>query len=130
MNPLHVLLLTDDAGLAKGFSDALADHAAIADVEAVRPDARMSLNGAPDVVIVDDGHGEPAGLAMPPEEMYPDSLVLQLRDGQNGAERDVECHFRSREFGYVRREDLEEVAPVIVALAGLSRVAGRNAAGR
>jgi hypothetical protein len=126
VNPLHVLLLTDDAGLAKGFSDAFADHAEFADVEAVRPDdARVPFTEAPDVVIVDDGHGQPRGLGMPPEEMYPDSLVLQLRDG---AEGDVEGHFRSREFGYVRREDLEEVAPVIVALAGLSRVAGRNAA--
>ena len=129
MNPLHVLLVTDDVGLAKGLSDALADHAGIADVEAVPPaHARRDANGSPDVVIVDDGHRRPQGV--PPEELYPDSIVLRVRDGaDNGADGDVEGHFRSQQLGYVRREDLEEVAPVIVALAGLSRVAAGNGAG-
>jgi hypothetical protein len=102
----------------------------MAEVEAVRPDdVRKPSDSGPDVVIVDDESRRRRANGAPPEELYPDSLVLRLRDdAYDAAGAEVEGHFRSREHGYVRREDLEEIAPVIVALAGLSRAAGRKAA--
>ncbi len=121
MNPLHVLLLTDDPRLAKGFSDALAEHSELADVEAVRPDAGLgSLAADPDLILV-DGEG-------PAEEKgrYADSVVLRVRsEGEDG--HDMQLHSHRREHGYVRREDLEEIAPVIVAVAGLARATSKRA---
>ena len=101
----------------------------MADVESVRPDEARAMGDAPDVVILDDENRQRASAGAPPEEMYPDSLVLRLReDAGGGGEAEVEGHFRRRGHGYVRREDLEKIAPVIVALAGLSRPAGKNGA--
>ena len=121
MDPLHVLLVTDDPGLAKGFSEALAEHSQLADVEAVRPDASLDASSTEaDLIILDSG-------ARPGErELSPDSLILRVRD--EGEERDdLRLHSYLQEHGYVRREDLAEIAPVIVALAGLSRAAGKRA---
>ena len=122
LSPLHVLLVTDDPGLAKGFSDALAEHSELADVEAVPPDAGLgSLSAEADLMIV-DGEG-------PAEEeaRYAGSVVIRVRpEGEDV--RDVQLHSHGREHGFVRREDLEEIAPVIVALAGLARAAEKRAA--
>jgi DNA-binding response OmpR family regulator len=121
LSPLHVLLVTDDPGLAKGFSDALAEHSELADVEAVLPDAGLgSLAAEPDLIIVD---GQRPG----EEGRYADSVVLRVRpEGEDV--HDVQLHSHGREHGYVRREDLEEIAPVIVALAGLARATAKRAA--
>jgi hypothetical protein len=126
LDPLHVLLVTDDPGLAKGFSDALAEHSALADVEAVRPDAKLDPSSSePDLILLDESStSEPAKR---PEKLYPDSVVLRVR-GEGGDRREVQLHSDWREHGYVRREDLEKIAPVIVALAGLSRAAAKRAA--
>ena len=125
MSPLHVLLVTDDPGLAKGFSEALADHSDLADVEAVHPDEGLERPSAtPDLIILDEGSPEDSRR---PEELFPDSLVLRVR-GADAESQDVDLHSHWREHGYVRREDLQEIAPVIVALAGLSRAAVKRAA--
>jgi hypothetical protein len=124
LNPLHVVLVTNDLGLVKGFSDALADHSALADVEAVRPDAGLdSSTGEADLIIL-DGEAPPED-----EELYRDSLVLRVR-AEGEEPNDVDLHSHRRGHGYVRREDLEEIAPVIVALAELSRAAGKRANGK
>ena len=121
LNPLHVLLVTDDPGLAKGFSDALADHSELADVEALPPDAGLgSLSVEPDLIIVDGKPAEKQG-------RYADSIVLRVRPEGDDA-NDVQLHSHRREHGYVRREDLEEIAPVIVALAGLARGGAKRVA--
>jgi DNA-binding NarL/FixJ family response regulator len=121
LDPLHVLLVTDDPGLAKGFSEALAEHSQLADVEAVRPDASLDASSTEaDLIILDSG--------APPSErkLSSDSLVLRVRD-EGEEPDDLRLHSYLREHGYVRREDLAEIAPVIVALAGLSRAAGKRA---
>jgi hypothetical protein len=128
LDPLHVLLVTDDPGLAKGFSDALAEHSALADVEAVRPDAKLDPSSAePDLILLDESSTSEQLPAERPERLYPDSVVLRVR-GEGGDGRDVQLHSDWREHGYVRREDLGKIAPVVVALAGLSRAAAKRAA--
>jgi DNA-binding NarL/FixJ family response regulator len=123
LNPLHVLLVTADPGLRKGVSAALAEHGATAEVEAVAPEAAWpERTGRPDLLIVDtEGSRELDQTTELPAERYPDSLVLRLwSEGDEASERDVECHSLSRECGYVRREDLEQIAPVVLVLARLS----------
>jgi DNA-binding NarL/FixJ family response regulator len=128
LDPLHVLLVTDDPGLAKGFSDALAEHSALADVEAVRPGAALDPSSAePDLILLDESSTPGQTPAERPEQRYPDSLVLRVRD-ETGKGREVQLHSHWREHGYVRREDLGKIAPVVVALAGLSRAAAKRAA--
>jgi hypothetical protein len=97
-------------------SAALAGNAAIAEVEAFAPDADPADARAwPDVIILDPSAGQsPRGQSV--AERYPDALVLRLRD----EEPEVEAHVGDGTAGFVRRRGLEEIAPVVVALASLS----------
>ena len=61
------------------------------------------------------------------EGRYADSVVLRVRSEGEDV-HDVQLHSHRREHGYFRREDLEEIAPVLVALAGLARATSRRAA--
>ncbi len=131
MNQLQVLLVTDDPGLRTGVSAALAEQGAIADVEAVAPEAASSARtGRPDLIILDTEESAQLGTTTDlPAGRYPDSLVLRLwSEEEESNERDVEHHSLSRECGYVRREDLDQIAPVIVALACFSRRKARAGA--
>jgi hypothetical protein len=130
LNQLQVLLVTDDPGLRTGVSAALAERGAIADVEALAPDAAWSARtGRPDLIILDTQEPSQSGTTADlPAGRYPDSLVLRLwNEEEDPPEREVEHHSLSRECGYVRREGLDQIAPVIVALACFSRRKPRGA---
>ena len=102
-------------------SAALSDDVSIAEVQAIAADAAWPDSRVrPDLVILDSKSSpapDPSGRL--PADRFPGSLILRLRDGANEpAGLDVESHLlREDTQGFVRREDLDEVAPVVVALA-------------
>jgi DNA-binding NarL/FixJ family response regulator len=120
LNPLHVVLVTDDPGLAARMSTALSEQAGIAGVEAIAGDAAWpDTRERPDLVILDSASSwtpDPSGRLS--ADRFPESLVIRLRAGADeAAGLDVESHLLLDEQGFLLREDLDEVAPVVVALA-------------
>ncbi len=122
MNPLHVLLVTDDPGLVTGMSDALSDHPAVGPVELLEPGvAWPDVSRSPDLVILDSSD-LPDARGRLPADRFPDSVILRVRDDDRGL--DVESHRLPGAHGYIRREDLDTVAPVVLALVALSASRG------
>ena len=120
MNPLHVVLVTDDPGLAVRMSTALSEHAGIAEMEAIAGDAAWpDSRERPDLVILDSTSSwtpDPSGRLS--ADRFPGSLVIRLRsDADNSAGLEVESHLLLEGQGFLLREALDEVAPVVVALA-------------
>jgi DNA-binding NarL/FixJ family response regulator len=118
LNPLQVLLVTDDPGLVTCVSAALSDHPGVGPVELLKPgvpwpDTRRS----PDLVILDSGE-LPDARGQLPADRFPDSILLRVRDDDSGL--DVESHRLPGAHGFIRREDLDTVAPVVLALAAVS----------
>jgi DNA-binding NarL/FixJ family response regulator len=118
LNPLHVLLVTDDPGLAKGMSAALSEPTAFGGFASTSSRAGWpESRGCPDVIILDPRSRGCGSVA----ECYPDALVLRVRDDEP-EEADVESHLFVEANGYIRRQSLDELAPIIIALAALSSV--------
>jgi DNA-binding NarL/FixJ family response regulator len=119
---LHVLLVTDDPGLVTGVSAALCDQPAVGPVEQLKPDVPWPDTWrSPDLVILDSSE-VPDARGLLPADRFPDSMILRVRDDDRGLE--VESHRLPSAHGYICREDLESVAPAVLALVALS--AGRN----
>jgi hypothetical protein len=77
----------------------------------------LPVRKRPDLVIVDEASTETGEASI--QERYPGALILRLR---NGAEHDVEFDVEGDAVAdvYVSRRCLDDIAPVVVALAAVS----------
>jgi len=122
LSPLQVVLVTDDAALVDGMSTALSDHPAIGPVELLEPGFRWpDTRRSPDLVILDSSELPGAGGQLPADR-FPDSMILRVRNDDQRP--DVESHRLPDAHGYIRREDLDTVVPVVLALVALSASRG------
>ena len=122
MSPLQVVLVTDDAAFVDGMSTALSDLPAIGPVELLAPGSGWpDTRRSPDLVILDSGE-PPDARGQLPADRFPDSMILRVRDDERGL--DVESHRLPDAHGYIRREDLDTVVPVVLALVALSASRG------
>lgn len=124
MSPLQVVLVTDDAALVDGMSTALSDHPTIGPVELLEPgffwpDTRRS----PDLVILDSSE-RPDARGQLPADRFPEAMILRVRNDDRNRSLDVESHRLPDAHGYIRREDLDTVVPVVLALVALSASRG------
>jgi DNA-binding NarL/FixJ family response regulator len=119
LNSLHVLLVTDDPGLVTGMSAALSDQPAVGRVEQLKPGVPWSDTWrSPDLVILDSSE-LPDARSQLAADRFSDSMILRVRDDDRGLE--VESHrLPGGAHGYICREDLDTVAPAVLALVALS----------
>jgi hypothetical protein len=124
VNPLRVLIVTDDADLVSAVGASLAANPSIESVDSVEPDEPwVDSVGCPDLIVVDTRNAAPAPWVFQANaEHCPGARVLLLcRRGEHAPldlGRDVHAS------GYVQQDEDGEIAPVVVALAALSGSGG------
>ena len=115
MEPIRVLIVTEDADLAAGVSRTLAGNPRIAGAESVASDeAWLDSQGCPDLIVVDTRGGSPSTAVFRGNaELCPAARVLLLcRRGEDAPlhlGRDIHAS------GYLQQDDAGEITPIVVA---------------